>query len=70
MRRDLSQEGLGFAAGLHRNYVGAIERGELNPTLRVVLKLADGLQVAPSELHRLAEERLPEVEAWSDCRAG
>jgi len=44
-RRDLSKEELGFAPALHRNYVGAIERGEINPTQRVLLKLADGLHV-------------------------
>ncbi len=35
-RRGLSQEQLGFDAGLHRNYVGALERGEINPTFRIL----------------------------------
>jgi transcriptional regulator with XRE-family HTH domain len=56
--RGLSQEALGYAAGLHRNYVGAIERGELNPTIRTVLRLAVGLRVRPTTLVQLAEERL------------
>ncbi len=57
----LSQEELGFAAKLHRNYVGAIERGEINPTLRVLCKVAYGLRVPASDLlvmaERLAAER-------------
>ena len=57
----LSQEQLGFAAGLHRNYVGAIERGEINPTLRVLCKVGYGLRVPVSEMlvmaERLAAER-------------
>jgi transcriptional regulator with XRE-family HTH domain len=56
-RRGLSQEALGYAARLHRNYVGAIERGEINPTFRVILRLAAGLRVEVSELVRLAERR-------------
>jgi len=55
-RRGLSQEELGFTAGLHRNYVGAIERGEINPTLRIIFKLARGLVMLPSELLQLAEQ--------------
>lgn len=55
-RRGLSQETLGFAAGPHRNYVGAVERGEMNPTLRVIFKLAHGLMMRPSELLALAEQ--------------
>lgn len=49
-RRELPQDRLGRRAGLHRNYVGAIERGEINPTFRVMLKLARGLDVPLSKL--------------------
>jgi transcriptional regulator with XRE-family HTH domain len=56
-RRGLSQERLGALAGLHRNYVGAIERGEINPTFRVLQKLGDGLRMELSELFALYESR-------------
>lgn len=55
-RRSLSQEELGYRAGLHRNYIGAIERGEINPTFRVLLKLATGLSIPLSELIATAEQ--------------
>ncbi len=57
-RRGLSQEELGFRSGLHRNYVGAIERGEINPTFRVLLKVTEGLDVPLSELIELWERRV------------
>ncbi len=49
-RRHLSQEALGWRCDLHRNYVGAVERGEVNCTFRVLLKLERGLWVPLSEL--------------------
>ncbi len=52
----LSQEQLGYATGLHRNYTGGVERDELNPTLSSIEKLAAGLNVKPSELVVLAED--------------
>jgi transcriptional regulator with XRE-family HTH domain len=55
--RGVSQEELGYRSALHRNYVGAIERGELNPTLGVLLRLAAGLGVPLSELVTLGERR-------------
>jgi transcriptional regulator with XRE-family HTH domain len=57
-RLRLSQEALGERAGLHRNYVGAIERGEINPTFRVLLKLERGLGVSLSELISLTEKEM------------
>ncbi len=56
-RRDLSQEELGQRSGLHRNYVGAIERGEINPTLKIMRKLITGLDVQLSDLVPLYEAR-------------
>jgi transcriptional regulator with XRE-family HTH domain len=52
---DVSQEELGHLAGLHRNHVGQIERGELSPTIDTVELIAKALSVSPSELVRRAE---------------
>ena len=51
-RLGLSQEELGTQAGLHRTYIGHIERGEVNPSLRNVLLVAKALDVDPGELLR------------------
>ena len=59
-RRGLSQEELGFAAGLHRNYVGAVERGEINATFRTLMRLCAGLRMTVSELILLYERNIGE----------
>lgn len=46
----ISQEELAFRAGLHRTYIGMIERGEKNITLINIHKLADALQIPVSKL--------------------
>jgi transcriptional regulator with XRE-family HTH domain len=46
----LSQEELADRSGLDRSYVGGIERGERNPTLLVIFKIAQGLSLSVSQL--------------------
>jgi len=50
--RGLSQWDVADAAGLDRNYVGMIERGERNPAVVNVVKIAKALGVSPAELFR------------------
>jgi transcriptional regulator with XRE-family HTH domain len=53
--------GLAFQCGLHRNYVGAIERGEINPTFSTLLRVLRGFDINLSELIELYERRLSDV---------
>ena len=54
----VSQEELASRAGLHRTYVGGIERGERNPSLTSLLRLAEVLEVNASELLAYTERLL------------
>lgn len=49
-----SQEDLGFEAGLHRTYVGVIERGEKSISVGSLVHLAETLDVKASDLLREA----------------
>ncbi len=46
----MSQEELADKCGLHRTYLGAIERGEKSPTLNTVYKIAKGLNITINQL--------------------
>ena len=41
--RNLSQEDLASLAGLHRTYIGMVERAEKNITLRNIRKISEAL---------------------------
>lgn len=49
-KQGLSQEVLAEMCGLHRTYIGFIERGEKSPTLNTVEKIIKGLNINISEL--------------------
>jgi transcriptional regulator with XRE-family HTH domain len=51
----LSQEALSFECGLHRTYIGAVERGEKNLTLRNVWRIAQALKTTGAALLAAAE---------------
>lgn len=48
--RGLSQEAFAEVLGVHRTYMGGIERGERNLTLRSVERIADKLDLEPLAL--------------------
>jgi transcriptional regulator with XRE-family HTH domain len=46
----ISQEAFAANCSLHRTYIGGIERGERNVSFANLLRIADTLEVRPSEL--------------------
>lgn len=50
MKKGLSQEKLGFETGLDRTYISGIERGERNPSLKNIGRIAKALKLSLPEL--------------------
>lgn len=48
--RGLSQEAFAEAVGVHRTYMGGLERGERNLTLKSLERIAEQIEVDPLKL--------------------
>lgn len=46
----LSQEDLAYRSGLHRNYIGGIERGERNVGIKAILAICRALNRSPADV--------------------
>lgn len=53
----ISQEELAFRAGLHRTYIGMVERAERSISLQNAKKIADALNVKLDTLLKNGEEK-------------
>ena len=58
-RADMSQEKLALAAGIDRSFLSLLERGQRQPSLTTLFRLAAILRVRPSQLIASVERRFP-----------
>lgn len=52
LKKEMSQEQLGFESELDRTYISGIERAERNPSLKNIAKLAKALGVSLESLFK------------------
>ena len=49
-RKNLSQQSLADISDLPKTSIGRIERAEINPTIKSLIKIANALEIEPKEL--------------------
>ena len=57
-KRRLTQEALASMAETHQNYIGGIERGERNPTMKTIGRILVALDVTWTELGQILDAKL------------
>jgi transcriptional regulator with XRE-family HTH domain len=68
-----SQEGFADALGVHRTYMGTLERGDANPTLDMIARIARGLHLTLTKLFEAVEtgqaDATPDITPQSSTKA-
>ncbi|SES84290.1 DNA-binding transcriptional regulator, XRE-family HTH domain [Draconibacterium orientale] len=57
--RGISQEKLAEYCDLDRTYISLLERGQRQPTISTLFKIANALRIKPSDLVKNVERELP-----------
>lgn len=58
LEAELTQEQLGFEAGIRRTFVSVLELGQQQPTLTTIFKLAPALGLTPAALIEQVDRRI------------
>ena len=67
--RGITQERLAFNADLDRTFISLLERGQRQPSLATIFGLAQALQLSPSEIVQIVEEKLRGGAAYSSINS-
>lgn len=58
VRQAIAQDQFALLANVDRSYYGKLERGERQPSLALILRIAGGLGISASNIIALVEERI------------
>jgi len=58
VRQAIAQDQFALLANVDRSYYGKLERGERQPSLALILRIAGGLGISASSIIALVEERI------------
>ena len=58
VKQAIAQDQFALLANVDRSYFGKLERGERQPSLALILRIAGGLGIPASDIIALVEERL------------
>ena len=67
--KGISQDKLALKCGVARSFIGDVERGKRNLTLKNIIKLSVGLKVLTSDLLALVDEEVSKADTHTDTNS-